>query len=395
MSGFVNSSVASDAAVTRWCVVKILFLDQFSELGGAQRGLLDLVPAIEERGWAAQAAIPGGGPLVEHFRSRGVAVIDIPCGPYQSGTKVAADVVRFGMDFRQQVRIVRDALDRERFDLLYVNGPRLLPAVSFVSPDRVPVLFHANSHIPEGLQMRVARRSLQRMRAAVVACSQSVASDYAGEVRVIFNGCRDLGFRVRKFDTWRIGVIGRISPEKGQLEFLEAASKLVPEFPSARFVICGAPLFSMPDYFDRVRDKARTLPAEFLGWREDIDTVLAGLDLLVVPSNREGMGRVVVEAFSAGVPVVAFPVGGIPEIVKDHETGFLTAQPTANALADGIRKIMTSDRDSLQAVAANARRAWESSYTLDRYRNQITDLIELVVSHWRARHGTAAPPLCR
>lgn len=372
--------------------MRILFLDQYSEMGGAQKGLLDLLPAIEERGWIAHAAIPGQGPLVEHLRSKNVGVVEIPCGPYQSGAKSAADALRFSLDVPRQMQIIGEMMERDRFDLVYVNGPRLLVAAAMAVRRRAPVLFHAHSHIPEGSQMRLARWSLRRMNAAVVACSKSVApSSYAGKVSVIPNGCGDLGYRERRFDTWRIGVIGRISPEKGQLEFLEAAAMLAREFPAARFVICGAPLFAVQDYFECVQSEAQGLPVEFLGWREDIDSVFGDLDLLAVPSLQEGMGRVLVEAFSAGVPVVAFPVGGIPEVVTDRETGFLAAEVTPEALASRIREIMATDPEALRNIAANARRAWERLYTLDAYRKKVTDLMQQVVSDRQAAAGTSAP----
>ena len=369
--------------------MKILFLDQFSEMGGAQRALLDLLPAIEHRGWNIEAAIPGTGPLVDLLRQRNVRVIEIPCGPYQSGRKNTSDHIRFGADVRWQTRIIQAC---EPFDLLYVNGPRLLAAAALAAPGRAPVLFHAHSHIPAGLQMRLARLSLRRTSATIVACSKSaIPTEDFGKVSIVPNGSPDLGYRIRKFDIWRIGVIGRISPEKGHLEFLEAARILRREFPRGSFVICGAPLFANPNYFQQVQHLAQGLPVEFLGWRDDIDQVMAELDLLVVPSQQEGMGRVLVEAFSAGLPVVAFPVGGIPEIVTDRETGFLTVAPTPEALAQRMRDIMTADPEGLRKIAANARRAWEQWYTLEAYRKKITDLIEQVVSDWQAKRGTAAP----
>ena len=71
--------------------MNVLFLDQFSELGGAQRCLLDLLPEILERGWSATAALPGAGPLVGLLRDWQVPVQQIPCGPYESGSKSFTD----------------------------------------------------------------------------------------------------------------------------------------------------------------------------------------------------------------------------------------------------------------------------------------------------------------
>lgn len=356
--------------------MRILFLDQYSELGGAQRVLLDTVDAACGRGWPVQVALPGNGPLVDRLRSGGVATASIPCGPYRSGSKSPMDLLRFTSDLRQQRRIIGE-LARET-DLIYVNGPRLLPAAALVSRGRIPMLFHAHSHIEQGLARRLAFGSIQRSQAIVIACSQSVLDTFQGSSRaatVIPNGVAEIPFRQPKAIV-QIGMIGRIAPEKGQADFVRAAAILHSEFPDARFVICGAPLFADSDYSRSVTQLARGLPVEFLGWREDIGAVLSELDLLVVPSKQEGMGRVIVEAFSAGVPVVARAVGGIPEIVRDGENGFLVQEATPDSLARRIADAIRSDVASLWKIAANARRAWETEFNLAIYQHRITQVLE-------------------
>jgi glycosyltransferase involved in cell wall biosynthesis len=376
--------------------VKILFLDQFSEMGGAQRMLVDTVDAARGRGWEAYAAIPGDGPLIAQLRSRGVAVKGIRCGPYRSSRKGGADFMRFALDLLQQICIIRDLSDQECFDLIYVNGPRLLPAAALAHRPPAPVLFHAHSHIRELAASRLARWSIRRVGASVIGCSNSVIDPLRlhvarDKLHVIPNGVQAAQFRKRQFGRgkgWRIGMIARISPEKGQVEFLQAAALLAREFLDAHFVICGAPLFADSSYSEHVQNLAAGLPVEFLGWREDISTVLNELDLLAAPSIDEGMGRVLAEAFSAGVPVIAFSVGGIPEVVIDAETGFLTRETSPEALAARIRDVIVSDPQALRQVVANARKAWERSYTLTQYQERITAVIESLVLGSRPERET-------
>ena len=355
--------------------MRVLFLDQFSELGGAQRVLLDTACAARERGWRVQVALPGDGPLVEQLRSLGFPVARIDCGPYRSGRKSAADVLRFSADLRQQRRVIAE-LARDT-DLIYVNGPRLLPAAALVSRGRIPMLFHAHSHVEPGLARRFACGSIRRSRANVIACSQSVLDVFREGSRgaaVIPNGVAEVPFRERARIS-RIGVIGRIHPDKGQAEFVRAASILHSEFPRMEFVVCGAPLFADSAYTQRVEEEARGLPIQFLGWRDDVGAVLSSLDLLVVPSKQEGMGRVIIEAFSAGVPVVANAVGGIPEVIEDGVTGFLVRDNSPEALAHRIAEIIRSDAVTLQRLTANARREWELNYNLALYQQRITQVM--------------------
>jgi len=363
--------------------VNILFLDQFSELGGAQQTLLDTVEAVQRKGWLARALVPGGGPLTEKLQSLGVPASEIPSGPYRAGSKSAADSVRFAWDLRRQTRTIGDLAVQYDFDLIYVNGPRLMPAAALASRGRAQVVFHAHSHV-EGIAARLLHWGIRRAAVTVIGCSDSVVDPLRHcadprNIYVIPNGVRDTGYRERAFGRggeWRIGIIGRIASDKGQLEFAAAAAILAREFPEARFVICGAPQFgSSSGYFEAVRQRTRGLPVEFLGWRQDVGAVLRELDLLVVPSKREGMARVIVEAFSAGVPVIAFPAGGIPEVVLDGETGFLTRQFSAEALASRLRDVMGAP-EALARVARNARQAWARLYTVPAYQKRITSLLE-------------------
>jgi glycosyltransferase involved in cell wall biosynthesis len=363
----------------------VLFLDQFSELGGAQKCMLDLLPEIERLGWRASAALPGDGPLVKLLRARNVAVHKIPCGPYRSGSKSISDMLRFTRDLRRQVNLLRPL----NFDLLYVNGPRLLGGAAIAFGNRTPVLFHAHSRIPTGPESWLVGWSVRKMNATVVACARDVAPHIRSDkLRVIANGTPDLGFDKRRSDGWRIGIIGRISPEKGQVEFLRAAAVLAREFKDARFVICGAPISLQDNYFRMVEKYADFLPVDLLGWRDDIGAVLAELDLLVIASKAEGMPRVMLEAFSAGVPVVAFPVGGIPEVITDGETGFLVRERTPEALAACIREIINRGHGPLTRLAGDARCLWERAYAVEVYRKNVTAVMESLVSGRPARHGT-------
>ena len=381
--------------------MRILFLDQYSEMGGAQQALLETLQAVAERGWQAHVLVPGDGPLLAELRSRSVPAGTVACGPYRSGGKGLADSGRFAVDLRRQVRAISDLAGRGRFDWIYVNGPRLLPAVALANRGRAQVLYHAHSHIPQKPSAALAGWSIRRMSATIVACSNSVLEPLrkygaAGKLHVIPNGVPDFGYRQRVFGRdgrWRIGMLGRIAPQKGQAEFVRAIALLGDELPGSQFVIYGAPLFgASSDYLDRVRKAASRLAVEFAGWQDDAGARLRELDLLVVPSRQEGMGRVVLEAFSAGVPVIAFPTGGIPEVVKDGETGFLTREASAEALAARIREVSARGPEELRKVAQNARRAWQRSFTIATYQERIIRLMENLVSAEPAEHETEALP---
>lgn len=371
--------------------MNVLFVDQFSALGGAQQCLLDLLPAIEKRGWSACAAVPSGGPLAGLLRGRGVQVGELPCGVYRCGRKSGADLLQFAVDVPRQTAAIAALFDQSRRDLVYVNGPRLLIAAALATRGRAPILFHAHHCVAQRSALALEGLALRQSGAIVVACCDAVAQPlrkWVSPVHTVPNGTADLGF-VEKRRALRIGIVGRIAPEKGQAEFLRAAALLAPRAPHVRFVVCGAPLFGDRAYYNEVLRLAAGLPVEFLDWQEDVGAVMRDLDVLVIPSKREGMPRVLLEAFSAGVPVVAFPVGGIPEIIEDDITGFLTRGMRPSDLAASLEEVLECSPQKLRAVAYRARREWERHYTLDVYREGFTNLMEQCVLH---RAGETAEP---
>ena len=183
--------------------------------------------------------------------------------------------------------------------------------------------------------------------------------------------------RARQQALPRIGCVGRISPEKGQLDFVKAAARIHSAVPDTRFVVVGSALFddeAARAYDRQVREAAAGLPVEFTGWVDDVYTVLEKLDLLLVPSRwDEPNPRVILEAFAAGVPVIAFARGGIPEIIEHGRTGFLCSD-TESMAAQAVDLFQTGQR--LGEVAAAAHELWRTQFTRERWQEQMIAAIE-------------------
>ena len=125
-----------------------------------------------------------------------------------------------------------------------------------------------------------------------------------------------------------------------------------------------------------MRTEAAGLPVEFAGWVDDIYACMAQLDLLLVPSaGHEATTRVILEAFAAGLPVIAFASGGIPEVVEDGVTGLLANNserygPASHRTAYRRRPAADLDR------AGGACESWARRFTLERYCRQMLSVIQ-------------------
>ena len=364
--------------------MKVLLLDQFSELGGAQRMLLDLLGAMRERGWKAAVGLPGGGEAADRARVMGAEVFAIPCGAYSSGRKSVADLWRFQAEMPRLAVRIRDLAEQFTPDLVYLNGPRLLPAAALARCGR-PVLFHAHIAISQRAARLLAGVALRVLDARVVAVCRSVAEAWQpfvaeNRMTVVYNGVTGPSREMNRDGAGpaRVGCIGRISPEKGQREFLAAACRIGGALPGSRFVIAGSALFSdsaAESYERDVRKAAAGMPVEFTGWVDDVYWVMERLDLLLVPSVwEEPNPRVILEAFAAGLPVLALRRGGIPEIVEDGCTGFLSDNPAE--MAQRAVELLQGDRARLRAVSEAARESWRSRFQLETWQQRMITEME-------------------
>jgi glycosyltransferase involved in cell wall biosynthesis len=159
-----------------------------------------------------------------------------------------------------------------------------------------------------------------------------------------------------------LGVVGRLSPEKGVDVFLHACERLARRDVAFSAVVAG----DGPQRGDleRLRDglglRARV---QFVGALSPVDSLYPRLDLLVIPSRSEGLPNVLLEALRANVPVVATRVGAVPEVIDSPRAGTLVLPEAPEALADAIERSLARDDD---AEATAARRAVTERFSLER-----------------------------
>jgi glycosyltransferase involved in cell wall biosynthesis len=105
---------------------------------------------------------------------------------------------------------------------------------------------------------------------------------------------------------------------------------------------------------------------ELTGWvdHDKVPHALNDLELLILPSQpTEGLPTTILEALACGTPVYASPVSGVPDVVRDEETGFTIDSRESTALAAGIERIL--DRNDLAAISENGRTLIEREYSFD------------------------------
>ncbi|MEM3063260.1 MAG: glycosyltransferase family 4 protein [Nitrososphaerota archaeon] len=161
-----------------------------------------------------------------------------------------------------------------------------------------------------------------------------------------------------------VGYVGRLSEEKGVINLVKAIPEVLKQKPNLEFLIIGDGLLrkTLEKFIKRNRldDKVR-----ILGWipHENIPDYLNELKMLVLPSYTEGLPNVMLEAMACGAIVLATPVGAIPAIIKDGETGFLIEDNSPESIAKNILRVL--NHPSLSEIVKAARKLIEEEYTFE------------------------------
>lgn len=150
-----------------------------------------------------------------------------------------------------------------------------------------------------------------------------------------------------------VGYVGRLEAEKGVLNFVKAIPKILSEQPRLRFIVIGEG--RLQDEIDRELNSNNIAEhVQLIGWvpHDDLPAWLNKLKLLVIPSYTETGPIIMVESMACGTPVLATPVGSVPDLIEDGNTGFLLANNAPDCIAENVVRAIS--RVNLAQISKNA-----------------------------------------
>jgi len=175
-----------------------------------------------------------------------------------------------------------------------------------------------------------------------------------------------------------VGYIGALSEEKGTLEFVEAIPKILKQKNDTEFLIVGDG--RLRGYVERyLYDNGLTRKVELAGWisHDEIPKYLNRLKLLVLPSYTEGLPNVMIEAMACGTPVLAHPVGAVPDIINDGETGFLMKNNSPKCISANVVRAL--DHHDLEGVVQRAQAFVEQEFSYEAAVKSYRSLLEPIL----------------
>ncbi len=180
-----------------------------------------------------------------------------------------------------------------------------------------------------------------------------------------------------------LAIVGRTNPVKGHALLFESLRQLLQHAPDTVLLVC----YKHPDpqhpHLLSLQQKVRELEigrqVRFIGPRDDIRAIMEFADVGVVSSvDSEVICRVAVEFFSVGTPVVAFPTGCLPEIIRPNLNGVLIDTPAIDALSEGLQGLLLDERQ-LTLLKQGARSDAEKRFSYDHFLAETLEVFESVV----------------
>ena len=376
--------------------IKILHVITHLPIGGAQDNTLYTVELLDKEKYDISLCCNLDGELVERAKKvEAVKLFDIPflgreVSPYR--------------DIRAFLSLYK-LFKEEDFTIIHTHSSKagLLARLAAVL-NKTPIVIHtihgfAFNDFMNGLKknffiylekllakwtdvlITVSNLNKKKIIDLNIAHENKIKNIYSGIDLSLFTNKRNDDFRKElnlENDHLLLGSVGRLSDQKDPITMIEAFGIISKPFPNAHLALVGD-----GELKGKILEKIDQLKLDgkvhLTGNKNNPWSVYHSMDLFIMSSIYEGLGRSITEALSCGVPVVCTDVEGVPEIVRDNITGILVPPKDSNKLADGIIRTL-NDMETAKKMAEEGRRFVNDNFDVNKMVNDIDGLYNTLTS---------------
>ncbi len=362
--------------------LKVVLLSDRFEVRGSCAYTLRLLKHLELFGIDAHVVCPNADMIPASVR----AMLPIHVYPH----------LRVPLWGRVILGMIRRDLEPHPPNLIHVQSRRMLSAGAWLARElQVPYILTVHDYLSVRERLRLDRKFGKR----VVAVSESVKSELllqadlpSGLVTVIPAGVEIPSDEHLKpvLSPDKIPVVGTAGPlesVKGLPFFLGAAQRVLAQLPHVQFLIAGAGPEEQ-NLRRLVRELGIVEAVTFVPNLSDFSTALEAMDIFCLPSLRQGLGTIMLDAMGRGVPVIATGVGGVFTAVSDNETGLVVPPSNSARLAERILELL-NDPLKARALGAKGREVVKEQFGVERMVRETADLYREVVEEAKAEFAEA------
>ena len=344
--------------------MRILQLSSARHFGGGERHFVDLTNGLTENGHETFVAANPDSPIFEELRKRASQNL-FELSPSNA------------LNFAKLIAL-RRFVHEHSIEIVHAHMARDYPLAALAVGRNRGARLIITRHVlfPMSKLHRITRRRV----AKVIAVSQAVASVVRAQgifrddqIDVVPNGIDLAKFRPRvaghSAGRLCVGILGELTPNKGQIEFGRAAEIVAAKIDNVDFIIAGRDNSHDGEYGRQLkklieassfRDRIQLIES-----RIDVAQFLSSIDVVVSASKSEAFGLAIVEAMAAGVPVIATATAGSCEIISDNQTGYLVPISDVNKLASAMA-YMLKNPAKRQQISESAREMVTGRFSLER-----------------------------
>lgn len=292
---------------------------------------------------------------------------------------------------------VRDVIKKENPDLIHMHGyiAALIGRISCIGIHKKQIIITVHNLMPSNKSLKFLLKCFEKLfstsTSAYITVSDDLKNHIINELKVpenkvirIYNGIQnDLAFKSTAITSSddcinfkKVITVARLIPSKGIEYFILAAGKILHKRKDVIFFIAGdGPLRHQLE--ELVAHKNLSKQIIFLGFRDDVNSLISSSDLFVLPSFFEGLPISCLEAMRSRKPIVSTWVGGIPEEVKDGINGILVKPGNVTELATAIERYLDNPRYG-EKCGENGYKIYEQLFTAKRMIEQTLNIYDSI-----------------
>ena len=366
----------------------IVYVVNSSILGGGNKVLLDIALNLNRKNFSPCFICPATGTFTNELDKHGI--------PFEIIDKDILHGKKGHVFFITMERIAKWFFKRKSL-ILHINGLVSYHTLSFAAKAcNIPTVCHLHFPVDSVEYIKWATTVPPNV---IVPCNQYLSKEVEPlfkqvipnvDIIPVSNAVDIRRYNLTNFDPYNfkkelgilngktiITIIGHVSEVKGHKYFLELIAGIKDNYPDILGLIVGEDKSPNKEYQKKMDSYVKELCIEdyvkFLGFRKDIPEILAITDILVQPSLEEGLPLTILEAMAAGKAIITTPVGGVPEVIKDNETGLLVPIKDSKRLIEKVKLLLENSKRRLQ-LGKKAQKFIEENYSIEQYVKKIEDI---------------------
>ena len=380
--------------LTRHSMKRILLISHSSLWGGAEKCLYLLLKVLLREQFEPLVLVPGKGALEDAILELGIETRHqtVPTWVRSSPQE------HYEPDFERAVSDIVHLIEQERIDVVFSNTSVPIGGALAAQRCRIPHVWHvlemlsSDPALSPVIGLEPFYRLMNELSERIVAASDSVRADLEqfgrlNNVEVIHtvieptdstrvNQSKQEVFNLPE-DTFVVTFVGELSARKGVEDLIRCVPDVLARNSDARFMIVGRDAERGQAVREQLAQNDLGGAVQLLGFRSDIENIMAASDVFVLPTLADPLPLVVQEAMSASTPVVATRSGGCEDMVVEGETGYLVSTSDPKGLATAIISMMDNPEER-RRMGENGRKRLQTRFSHQDYIQKVSQLFREV-----------------